>query len=496
MMSAGASDPSSAARGAAPQLDLLEAPLQRGPGAPALQQQLYGRLRRGVLDGRLPAGWRLPGSRALAETLAVSRNTVTAVYDQLAAEGFITADRAGSVVADIPVRRSAPRAMAQARVAQRLAEMHSGIVLSDEGNTLRPGVPALADFPVHAWQRAMNRAVHAMSSSALGYGDPAGEPVLRAAIAEYFAVARGVRCRPEQVIITEGAQEALNLTVRLLADPGDCAWVEDPGYRGARAAMFGGDLRVLPKRVDAEGLVATEEDWRLEAPRLVYTTPSHQYPTGAVLTVARRLELIGAAMRHGAWIIEDDYDSEFRHDGAPIPAMQGILEDAPVLYVGTFSKTMFPALRLGFLVVPERLLERVATPLVDLLRGGHRLEQLAMAEFMASGQFARHLGRMRRLYRTRQEALRAAVERRVRVPCVIEGGACGMHLTLRLPSDIDDRAAEASVARHGLAPQALSRFLLAPQEGDNGLVLGYGNTAAERFDDLVRTLGRALAARR
>lgn len=474
-------------------LDLLDAPLLRGAGAPPLQQQLYARLRRAVLDGRLAAGWRLPGSRALAETLAVSRNTVTAVYDQLAAEGFITADRGGSVVADIPVRRTPTRPRPQAQVAGRLALMDSGIVLSDAGNTLRPGVPALADFPVHAWQRAMNRAVHDMPASALGYGDPAGEPVLRAAIAEYFAVARGVRCRPEQVIITEGAQEALNLTVRLLANPGDCAWVEDPGYRGARAALFGGDLQVVPKRVDVDGLVVGDDEWRTESPRLVYTTPSHQYPTGAVLTVARRLSLIAAATRHGAWIIEDDYDSEFRHDGAPIPAMQGILEAAPVLYVGTFSKTMFPALRLGFLVVPEQLLERVRVPLVDLLRGGHRLEQLAMAEFMASGQFARHLGRMRRLYRTRQEALREALERHLRVPYAIEGGACGMHLTLRLPELLDDRGAEAAAARHGLAPQALSRFLLAPVAGDNGLVLGYGNTAVERFDGLVRTLARELA---
>ena len=471
-------------------LDLVDAPLLRAPGAPPLQQQLHQRLRAAVLDGRLPAGCRLPGSRALADTLSVSRNTVSAVYDQLAAEGFITADRRGTIVSALPSPRPARSLGERPRVAARLASMHSGLILFDEGNTLRPGVPALTEFPMHAWQRAMNRAVHDLDASALGYGDPAGEPELRTAIAQHFALSRGVRCRPEQVIVTEGAQEALSLCVRLLTDPGDTAWVEDPGYRGARSALFGGDLRVLPKPVDEDGLRVSGAEWRDERPRIVYTTPSHQYPTGAVLSVARRLELMSQATRHGAWIIEDDYDSEFRHEGAPIPAMQGLVEDAPVLYVGTFSKTMFPALRLGFLVVPERLLPQVETPLIDLLRGGHRLEQLAMVEFMRSGQFARHLGRMRRLYRGRREALRDALDRHLRVPHVIEGGAAGMHLTVRLPAAVPDHRAALLASMRGLAPQALSDFMLAP--GGNGLVVGYGNTDESRIDALVRELAEVL----
>jgi GntR family transcriptional regulator/MocR family aminotransferase len=469
-------------------LDLVEAPLLRDPKALPLQQQLHHRLRAAILEGRLPAGCRLPGSRALAETLEVSRNTVSAAYDQLAAEGFIRSDRRGTVVSSIPSPKPVPQSNAAPRVAARLAEMRSGLVLYDEGDTLRPGVPALTEFPVHAWQRAMNKAIHDLPPSALGYGDPRGEPALRSAIAQYFALSRGVHCRPEQVIITEGAQEALTLCVRLLAEPGDTAWVEDPGYRGARSALFGGDLRVVPKRVDAGGLRVSEEEWAAERPRIVYTTPSHQYPTGAVLTVGRRLALMAAATKYGAWIIEDDYDSEFRHAGAPIPAMQGLVQDAPVLYVGTFSKTMFPALRLGFLVLPDRLLQQVQTPLIDLLRGGHRLEQLALNEFMGSGQFARHLGRMRRLYRTRQESLREALETHLRIPHVIEGGVSGMHLTVRLPAEFPDYALVRRAGWHGLAPQALSSFLLAPSPDDNGLVIGYGNTATHRFEPLVRTL--------
>lgn len=469
-------------------LDLVEAPLERGLRAAPLQQQLHHRLRAAVLNGRLPAGCRLPGSRALAETLDVSRNTVTAVYDQLAAEGFIRSDRRGTTVSALPEPRRRSRPVNLPRVASRLAAMDSGLVLYDEGNTLRPGVPALTEFPVHAWQRAMNKALQGLPASALGYGDPSGEPALRSAIAQYFGISRGVRCRPEQVIVTEGAQGALTLCVRLLSEPGDTAWVEDPGYRGARSALFGGDLRVLPKPVDPEGLRVTDDEWRSERPRIVYTTPSHQYPTGAVLTASRRLALMDAAAKHGAWIIEDDYDSEFRHGGAPIPAMQGLVADAPVLYVGTFSKTMFPALRLGFVVLPDALLEQVKTPLVDLLRGGHRLEQLALHEFMASGQFARHLGRMRRLYRTRQESLREALAEHLRIPHEIEGGLSGMHLTVRLPAEISDRVLVRRAATVGLALQSLSSFLLTPSPAENGLVIGYGNTDAAKFAPLLTSL--------
>ncbi len=217
---------------------------------------------------------------------------------------------------------------------------------------LRPGVPALSHFPSAAWRRALDRAIRGAGSAALGYGDPLGEPPLRAAIARHLSVARGVRCEPHQVVIAEGAQEAISLCVRLLSNPGDIGWVEDPGYRGVKAAMHAGDMRIVPVRVDAEGLCVSERDWQKHSPRLIYTTPSHQYPAGSVLSIARRLDLIAQARLHGAWIIEDDYDSEFRHTGEPIGAMQGLVDDAPVLYVGTFSKTMFPSLRLGFLVLP------------------------------------------------------------------------------------------------------------------------------------------------
>ncbi|WP_285411213.1 PLP-dependent aminotransferase family protein [Variovorax sp. efr-133-TYG-130] len=471
---------------------LLDTPLAKGREAGSMQRQLYDRLKRAILDGSLAPGSRLPGSRALAESLAISRNTVTATYEHLAAEGYVQPDRQGTRVIELsspalPPRR-AGKAGAVPGTALRLSKIKPAVSRADADMALRPGVPALSHFPAAAWRRALDRAIRAAGPAALGYGDPLGEPPLRAAIARHLSIARGVRCEPHQVVICEGAQEAISLCVRLLSNPGETGWVEDPGYRGVKAAMHAGDMRIVPLRVDSEGLCVSERDWVRHPPRLIYTTPSHQYPGGAVLGISRRLALIAQARAHGAWIIEDDYDSEFRHTGEPIGAMQGLVEEAPVLYVGTFSKTMFPSLRLGFLVVPTQLMPAVQASMEEMLRGGHRHEQLAMADFIESGQFSRHLGRMRRLYRDRQHALRLALQRHLQVPHEIEGGYCGLHLTVRLPARFEDRRIAAEALRHRIAPSPLSAFAMQPQPSDNGLVLGYGNTPAELFEPLVKRL--------
>jgi GntR family transcriptional regulator/MocR family aminotransferase len=239
--------------------------------------------------------------------------------------------------------------------------------------------------------------------------------------------------------------------------------------------------------VDAEGMAAPANAWRAQPPKLIYTSPAHQYPTGAVLSVARRLELIAQARRCGAWLIEDDYDGEFRHTGEPIASMQGLVDDAPVLYVGSFSKTMFPALRIGFVVLPRAIAAHTAVALQEMLRGGHRLEQLALAHFIESGEFGRHLGRMRRLYRERQQALRDALTAHF-APERILGGDCGMHLTLRLPAHLTDQPLVERALAKGLNPRALSGFALQPRAETNGLVIGYGNTPAEQLAPAVDTL--------
>ncbi|NKJ49663.1 DNA-binding protein [Burkholderia sp. SG-MS1] len=476
----------------------LAHPLQAGTAdagatkSAPLQKQLIERLQQAILSGRLAAGSLLPSSRLLAAEMGVSRNTVVIAYEHLAAVGYVIADKKGTRVSPLsspaargeaPVRSAAPEVAYAARVA------HFAATRTHADNTfpLTPGTPALDRFPLGVWRRALERSMERALPLALGYGTPAGEPALRDAIAAHLRMARGVRCDGAQVVITEGAQEALNLCVRLFTNPGDLAWVEDPGYRGAKAAFNLGDLRTLPMPVDAEGMAAPASAWLAQPPKLIYTSPAHQYPTGAVLSVARRLELIAQARRCGAWLIEDDYDGEFRHTGEPIASMQGLVDDAPVLYVGSFSKTMFPALRIGFVVLPRAIAEHTAVALQEMLRGGHRLEQLALAHFIDSGEFGRHLGRMRRLYRERQQALRDALTAHF-APARILGGDCGMHLTLRLPAQVADRTLVERALANGLNPRALSGFALQQRGETNGLVIGYGNTAAERLAPAVDTL--------
>jgi GntR family transcriptional regulator/MocR family aminotransferase len=481
---------------------LIHSPLSIAPGAPSRQQQLLARFKDAILRGRLAAGGKLPSSRALCEELQVSRNTVLAVYEQLVAEGYAQADRQGTRVAALALSPAAVKAapamvarVANPRQSRRVATMTPTRDAGDRTLPLTPGMPALSRFPIHAWLRAQERALRQAPPQVLGYGDPLGEPALREAIAHYLQVARGVRCDASQVVVTEGAQGALSLCVRLFSNPGETAWMEDPGYGGARAAFHAGDLKTLAMPVDAEGIVIAPRLWRRRPARLVHVTPSHQYPSGAVLSLARRLELIAQAREAGSWIIEDDYDSEFRHRGHPVPAMQGLVPDAPVLYVGTFSKTMFPALRIGFLVLPASAGEGARPALAEMLRGGHRLEQLALAEFIAGGQFSRHLGRMRRLYRERQQALREALQGHLDTEHEVLGGDAGLHLTVRLPLRHEDVAISAAARAAGMNVGALSSFSARGGQADcNGLVIGYGNTSQEQFAPLMRRLARIVRA--
>ncbi|WP_244914565.1 PLP-dependent aminotransferase family protein [Pandoraea apista] len=497
---------------------LFDSPLAIGPGrGTSLQKQLLSRLKHAILEGRLPAGARLPASRTLAEDLAVSRNTVSIVYDQLAAEGFIVPHRLGTRVAQLSLdphfaaeaakqkaealaRASGqidpPATPAASRRIQRLPSTRHAARADETPLPFTPGVPALTRFPASTWRRTLERVMREAQPRHYHYGDPLGEPALREAIAGHLRISRGVRCDASQVVITEGAHEALILCVRLLTDPGDTVWMEDPGYRGAKAAFHSSDVRLQALRVDDEGIVIPEGLWEKSPPRLVYVTPSHQYPLGSVLSASRRLDLIAQARHHGAWILEDDYDSEFRHQGEPIAAMQGMVPDSPVVYVGTFSKTMFPALRLGFLILPAALAAQARDALDELLRGGHRFEQLALADFIRSGQFARHLGRMRRLYRERQSALRDALATYFNPAYAVIGERCGLHLTVRLDPAFPDKAIVAAAQREGIGPRALSSFALDPQPTDNGLVIGYGDTDASRIPGLIKRLAAIVAAQK
>jgi GntR family transcriptional regulator/MocR family aminotransferase len=309
-------------------LPLLSSPLQTGHGALPRQRQVILRLKQAILAGRLPAGDRLPASRALALELGVSRNTVLIAYEQLAAEGYVVADRQGTRVAALSATsQAAARAVTDTagstampsstpRTARRLDRIVPTRHALDRALPLTPGTPALDRFPLAAWRRAQDRALRLPASATLDYGDPAGEPALRQAIAQHLRISRGVRCDASRIIVTEGAQGALVACVQLLTNPGDHAWLEEPGYRGARSAFAGGDLHVSTLRVDADGAAIPPALWETHPPRLIQVTPSHQYPTGAVLSVSRRLDLLERARRAGAWIIEDDFA------GAPVDQRQ------------------------------------------------------------------------------------------------------------------------------------------------------------------------------
>jgi GntR family transcriptional regulator/MocR family aminotransferase len=467
---------------------LLDAPLLRHPQADSLQWQLYLRLRTAILQQQFPAGCRLPGSRGLAETLAISRNTVLSVYEQLTAEGFLLADKRGTIVANVSPPSSPPTATSALRYSRRLAAMRGDTRMPSKEQLFRVGIPALAQFPIKAWQKSLEHAVSAHAPTALNYGDPLGVWSLRQEIAQHLAISRGMRCKPEQVVITEGAQAALNLCVQLFSNSGEIGWMENPGYQGARTAMRCGELQLHPMPVDAAGIVVNAADWETHPPALIYTTPSHQYPTGSVLSVQRRLALIHQAKAHQAWIIEDDYDSEYRHSGVPVVAMQGLVDDAPVLYVGSFSKTLFPALRLGFLVLPERVMTQWHVDIANIVRGGHLHSQLALSWWMQSGQYSRHLARMRKLYRDRQAALKVALSEHLQIPHDILGGAAGLHLTVRLPAIYPDHQITQAAKAYGMAVGALSAFACNGCEPQNGLVLGYGNTSVDQYAGLLQRL--------
>ncbi|MYM21343.1 aminotransferase class I/II-fold pyridoxal phosphate-dependent enzyme [Duganella sp. FT135W] len=459
------------------------------------QRMLHECLRAAIRNGTLAAGTRLAASRALAEELGVARNTVLYAYEQLASEGFVTSDRSGTVVAAMvvaiaPVRARAVKAAASlAGLSQRMRELRPVPGPADRMGAFVPGVPALEQFPMALWRRLLERALRSMTVAQLNYGDTAGEPLLRAAIADHLRASRGVVCEASQVFITDGTQASLDLCMRAFADEGDTIWIENPGYGGAMAAARGAGLAVQGIDVDDDGMSPQQDDWLLRPPRLVYTTPSHQYPIGSVLSLRRRLALIEAARAASALIIEDDYDSEFRHDGAPLHAMQGLAPDAPVVYLGTFSKTMFPSLRIGFVVVPAALADAFAQMRAQSASRGRVAEQLALAEFLRSGQFLVHLRRMRRLYRQRRDALVAALEKHLGSIATVHGGTAGMHLSLRFNDErIDDVKIVEQAQEHGIAVNALSTHATQGDSGWRGLMLGYAQVPAEQMEGLVKQL--------
>lgn len=477
-------------------------PLNDPADALPRQQQLYRRLKEAMLDGRLVPGALLPASRLLAADYGIARNTVLYAYQQLQAEGFLLADRRGTRVADLPALRGPVAARPAAdQDPVGLARRASGLQLRQHEPLLpfAPGVADLNAFPWAAWARQLQKAWGEVSARQLAYAAPAGEPRLRQALADDLCARRGVLCSPEQIFVVAGAQVALDACARLLADEGDTVWLENPCYPSARSVMRAAGLRAVHVPVDAAGMAPEPELWQSQPPRLLYLTPSHQYPLGAVLSLERRLEFLRRIVPAKGWIIEDDYDSEFNHARPgyrPLPALQGLHTEAPVVYVGTFSKLLYPGLRIAYMVVPRWAARAFGERIESLYRSGQAVEQRALAGFIESGTLTRHLRKMAPIYRARQAALRRELAAAFGPAAEILGGDAGLHLTLGLPAAPPDTEVVRKAADLGVTVRALSEYYAAetPGASRNGLVLGYGMAEEKRIPELVARLARAVAA--
>ncbi|MBR1235329.1 PLP-dependent aminotransferase family protein [Bradyrhizobium sp. AUGA SZCCT0182] len=462
-----------------------------------LARQIYDRLRTAILSGALPRGYRLPSSRGLAEDFGVSRNTVSTVIDQLAVEGYIVVARGRRpVVAAVEKmqlvsgdqspdheRSGFMRVSRWARQVSR-SDWH----FTNEGGSPRPFAPGLADareFPHEVWARCLRRAARSRHAA----GIRANHPALRSALLSHLVEHRGVKADARRLIITSSAQAAIELISRVLLNEGDLAWIESPGYGGARVALEATGARVKGMTLDRSGLRLAG---RTDRPRLIFCTPSHQYPTGRLMPIKRRQELLAFAAEAGAAIIEDDYDSEFHFDGRPVVALQGIDTASNVFYVGTFSKPMLPDIRVGYAIVPDSLVEtfeRMQRHTGQMVMGAM---QLALAEFIGDGDFAAHIRRMTRIYRGRRDHLTHALASAAGSKLAITPPAGGMQLLARLEPGSDDCRLVADLARIGVTARPLSRHFTG-KTAEHGLFLGFAAWNETEIDAGAELIGKTIA---
>ncbi|MEM5421483.1 PLP-dependent aminotransferase family protein [Paraburkholderia ferrariae] len=530
--------------------DWLAQRLDRGSAQP-VYRQLHKLLQQAILSRELPAGARVPSSRLLAAELGIARNTVTQVYEQLVLEGYVTsATGRGTFVADtspdeivgateigsmqtrtnggasgaaLPAGKvatnsqsakgadalaaAAPgaastsgmeaatqtqRSTARALSARGTRLITSAGVSKRQGGAFMPGVPDVSRFPARVWTRLHNKYWRSLRPDLLTYAPGGGLALLRHVLADYLRTSRSVRCSPEQIIITTGIHQSIDLAVRLLSDPGDTIWTEDPCYWGVRSVLHVSGLNTRPIAVDSEGLNPSAGDFAAPPPRLMLVTPSHQYPLGMVMSLARRRMLLEYARQHQCWIIEDDYDSEFRYGSRPLASLQGLDTAGQVIYVGSFGKTLFPGLRVGYLVAPEALAESFATASAELYREGQLLQQAVLAEFIAEGHFTSHIRKMRALYGQRRQVLLDAVARRYGDALPAMGGDAGLHVVMQLPEGSDDRAvAEAALARN-IVVRPLSGYYSSRERANPGLLIGYACVPDEEIAPAFDTLAEAI----
>jgi GntR family transcriptional regulator/MocR family aminotransferase len=467
--------------------------------AKSLHRQVYDGYRTAIVEGNARAGQRVPSTRVLALELGISRMPVLSAYAQLLAEGYFES-RVGSgtiVSRSLPERVTAvrPSKAPPARISpgrRPLSKRCSILPSAEQFYRRRAFGPfvvsqvAAEHFPLKVWNRLVTRHSRGTRARSLDFGDPMGLRELREAIAIHLRTARGVRCEAPQIMIVSGSQQGLEITARVLLDPENRVWMEEPGYNFARSIFAFMNCRVVAVPVDTEGLnVAAGMKQCCEA-RAGLVTPSHQYPLGVTMSASRRLQLLDWAERHGSWIIEDDYDSEYRYESMPVTSLQGLDRNSRVVYIGTFSKVLFPSLRLGYVVVPADLVERFLAVRFAMDIGPPAFHQTVLADFIREGHFARHIRRMRLLYAERRSALIESLRNELGSLAEIAGAQAGMHLCVMLKG-ISDREVAARAARHCLYLLPLSPFYAgnAPRQG---LILGFGSTSVEEIPDAVRKL--------
>src|SRR5215472_8414420 len=469
-----------------------------------IYRQLYEWFRQAIVAGQLRPGQRVPSTRSLATELKISRISVASAYEQLQAEGYLeTFVGAGTCVAkSIPdeafraIGKRSPSSSSRQHVRRQVSRRISNRVRSMRvppqtwSNNLVPfrvSLPALEQFPIEVWSKLVNRCSRGQTRQLMAYGDAMGHWPFREAIAEYLGAVRAVRCEPSQILVTTGSQQGIQLAAQVLLDVGGQVWFEEPGYPGARQALKMAGAQMIPVPVDHEGLIVKEGIRRAGKAHAVYITPSHQYPLGMTMSASRRMLLLNWAARTGAWIIEDDYDSDFRFGARPISSLQGLDSSACVIYVGTFSKVMFPALRLGYVVVPQDLMEAFSTVRDASDQFSSTLYQAVMTAFIRGGHFARHIRKMRMLYMERRKALVDAIQHQIGDKLEIIGSEAGMHLVALLPPGVNEVAVASKAAKIGISAMPLSScYLNRPDRC--GLILGYGGTDPRQIRDGVRKL--------
>ena len=472
-------------------------------------RKIYEALRRAITEQVLPSGSRLPSSRDLATDLLVSRNTILAAFDQLLDEGYAEAKTgSGTYISYKQTDAIFKKVELSAIPAHQTVDGHHAVGLSKRGyaasistanrsnshevQPFTPGEDDYARFPIALWRRLLNRHWRALNPALLDSSHDGGYKPLREAIAEYLRISRAVNLDANQVIITSGTQQSIDLCARLLTDHGDEVWMENPCYWAARRVLESNGLKLHPIKVDKEGMAPSTTDFRLK-PRLIYTTPSHQYPKGMVMSYGRRRLLLDYAQSCQAWIIEDDYDSEFRFEGRPISSLQGMDEHGRVLYLGTFSKVMYPGIRLGYMVVPPQLVTAFKNGLYELQRPGQVMIQAALADFIEEGHFASHIRRLRQTYGERRRLLQKSLSDIASVGARLSMVDSGLHLVVEFDDHIDDVAIANAASTLGLRVYPLSNYGFGAQ-CEKGLIIGYAYSATDQIviygkqlADLIKT---------